>query len=244
MAELHVSATDGRIELPNGGVIGAVLTPPLLASSPALRDAREWDAGTRPFMHYDLRNAGTHDGRPVLARLSFHEALLLRVHVTVSHYPPEAKGWESYSLEIESAAKACHDELCRGWFDGLARAKRVGSSDPNGVGPALEWSFDWGTVGSYHDDRGGDTFIGIAYGNRLAEAQRRYRRSEQRRDIARTWQAVPALRGDQTFDLAAGAFLFGVADFAVAGDFLGGAQDVQRAVVALGGGEVELGELA
>ena len=177
MPSMHIDAHDGTVSLPNGLRIGPGLSQDSFRGSPAFAGARGQDYGTLPWIHYHL-SAGQVDGKDLLVSLCFYDLMLVEVSMTVDLYPPGPKDWSGYSLAVEAQTKQFHDRLLAEMFGDRSRAIRM---FPSGL-PKLEatldkplyWKFPWGIVSSYHDSKGGGTYITVGYGNRNEEANKAY----------------------------------------------------------------------
>jgi hypothetical protein len=175
---LHIDRRDGLVTLPNGFVIGAHLSQDEFCSSEWFAGATMRDVGTCPFIHYQF-SCGDVEGKPLLTNLCFYDQMLLSIDLEADLYPAGAKDWSDYSLEVEAATKRFHDDLLRRMLGEPASYGMASNSQRKPSQAILDapytWSFPWGNVGSYHDQKGGGTFIKISYGNREEEASKAYR---------------------------------------------------------------------
>ncbi len=177
MPSLQIDKQNGQVHLPDGSSIGPDLTQGKFKASPTFGQATSRDYGTLPFIHYQF-NGGQIDGKILQVSLCFYAEVLLDVSLTANFYPPEAKDWSHYSLEVEAKTKQFHDQLLEAM---LGRPSRGGSVVRHRL-PKIEktldrplaWKYEWGNVTSSHDNKGGGTYIVVNYGDRKREANAEY----------------------------------------------------------------------
>jgi hypothetical protein len=183
MCGFWIEQDNGTVKLPNDFVIDADLTQDQLRQSALMKDARAFDCGTLPFIHFDI-DAGEIQNKPVLGRLSFYDQLLLSIDLTVDLYPVDQHGWEYYSLDVEKQTKRLHEQILVDMLDSPTPQMKL-SQFMNKISDKLLnhdrawekpmcWNYVWGTVGSYYDSRGGSTGIIIHYAGRHEKANRDY----------------------------------------------------------------------
>jgi hypothetical protein len=169
----QIDRENGAVNLPNGLEIGPALTQDEFRALPYSHHARSQDHGTLPWIHYQL-SGGHIDGKELLASLCFYDQLLVELSVTADLYPPGPKDCSRYSLEVEAATKQFHDSL----LDQLLGRPSKGAGvlvyclpeEQKTLEQPLRWDFPWGSVYSYHDPKGGATYITVGYRNRKIEA--------------------------------------------------------------------------
>jgi hypothetical protein len=176
---MQIDREDGTVRLPNGLEVGPALTQAAFRALPASQNARSEDYGTLPWIHYHL-SGGQIDGKDLLVSLCFYDQMLVNVSVTADLYPPGPKDWSKYSLEVEAATKQFHDGLLKRIFGNPSKGgsflfRRLPERKETLEWP-LRWDFSWGSVFSYHDSKGGGTYITVGYGNRKEDASNAYRR--------------------------------------------------------------------
>jgi hypothetical protein len=170
---------NGTVRFPNGLTIGSALTQEAFLASPASRNARSQDYGTLPWIHYHL-SGGQLEGRELLVSLCFFDQILVHLSVTANFYPSGLKDWSNYSLDVEATTKQFHDRLLEQMLSKPSKGgtfifRRLPDRQHTLERP-LCWRLPWGTVSSFHDPKGGGTYIGVSYGNRRKEAQSAWRR--------------------------------------------------------------------
>lgn len=178
MSTFSIAPADGTVRAPAGWCAAADLTQDAMLADPAFAGAESRSYGTPPWIHYHLPG-GAIEGKPLLASLCFYDQLLVYVSFSADLYPPGPKDWSTYSLEVEAEMKRFHERVLT---DMLGKPTRGGGiftrRPPKGtktLDEPVSWKFGWGAVGSYHDSRGGGTYMHVAYGNRLEECSRAYR---------------------------------------------------------------------
>jgi len=177
----HIDFREGFVMLPNGCVLSPHLSQDEFRASKWFAAATERDVGTRPFVHYGF-SCGDVDGKELLANLIFYDQMLLSIELETAEYAPEARDWSNYSLEVEAATKDFHEILLRRMLGKPTSCTAITHTKcpPSQVTlyQPCRWRFSWGEVGSFHDQKGGATFISIKYGNRVEEANQAYRASK------------------------------------------------------------------
>lgn len=174
---MFIDPATGRVTLPNDFVIGPDLTQEAFRSTPVGSTARSRDSGTLPFIHYSF-SSGNVEERELLASLCFYDQVLLTLHLTVNLYSPkELADWSHYSVEVEAETKVLHERLLSRLL-GKSTICDLYSHSPPARLAALDypevWNYRWGTIGSYHDSKGGGTFIAVKYGDREEKANAEY----------------------------------------------------------------------
>lgn len=174
---LRIDKHSGSISFPIGVVIAPDLTQDAFRAMLPLPDARSWDCGTLPYIHYSF-SGGDVDGKELLVILCYFDQSLLYVSLTANFYQPGEREWKDYSLEIEASTKQFHDQLLARL---LGKPSKGGSFFfkhlPEGMATLdrpLSWRYPWGCINSGHDQKGGGTYITVAYGNRRDEAHKAY----------------------------------------------------------------------
>ncbi len=172
---MFIDKNTGTIEFPNGLAITTELDKAGFENSAYFGRATPYDHGTLPFQWYSL-DGGQVDGRILGVRICFYSNLLVSVEANASFYQPSQEKWENFSFEIESQAKAFHDELLRNQLGKPHKriSRPVGQNQPV-LDYCIEYRYKWGTVWSGYDERGGSSSIIIGYGSRLKDAQDHYR---------------------------------------------------------------------
>lgn len=177
MDAFEIDEQTGAVRLPNGLHITDALTKDAFLADPIAANARDEDYGTLPWVHYHLAG-GEVEGKPLRVSLCFYDQLLVYVSITADLYPPGPKDWSNYSLQVEAATKLFHEKLLHPMFkqrpEGAGLFGSGSPSEKDTLNRPLGWQFAWGTVGSYHDSRGGGTYIHVGYGNRKEECNRAY----------------------------------------------------------------------
>lgn len=175
---MQIDRDNGTVRLFNGLEIDPAMTQDAFRALPAGRDAQPRDYGTHPWIHYQL-SGGRIDDHDLIVSLCFYDQMLVYVNMSVDLYPPGPKDWSNYSLDVEAATKQFHDRLLAGM---LGEPSTSAAFLPGGMldaketlGQPLRWDFAWGAVSSYHDSKGGGTFMTVSYGNRRQEASEAYR---------------------------------------------------------------------
>ncbi|GJM25947.1 MAG: hypothetical protein DHS20C16_23620 [Phycisphaerae bacterium] len=180
MSEFSIDPEDGTIHLSSGASLNANLTQKALRADPAFADARDRDYGTLPWVHFEFCG-GQVDGHNLFVSACFYDQTLVDVSISADLYPPGAKDWSSYSFDTETEIKLYHDELLRQMFNSKPKKIRpmeMQSKQHAPLGRAIYWPFKWGRTGSYHDSKGGGTYICVAYGKRKEECSIAYRKRE------------------------------------------------------------------
>jgi hypothetical protein len=173
----HIDPRDGLVTLPIGCVLSVHLSQNEFRSGKWFEDAKMTDMGTQPFVYYDF-SGGEVAGKKLLVRLYFYDQMLLSIELTVCFKSAEAGDCSNYPANVEVATKRFHEELLGNMFGKPTHwSKRPSQLPPSQatLDQACMWQFAWGIVGSYHDPKGGGTFIQIKYGNRHEEANKAYR---------------------------------------------------------------------
>jgi len=180
MAQFLIDPTDGALALPNGNTISPTLTQTEFREGPVFQAASPHDYGTHPWIHFNFKG-GLVEGKPLLVSLCYYDQLLVMVSLTVNLYPPGPADWSNYSLEVEAATKTFHDQLLVGQFGKPTHTVDMSPGHLKAAQATLarsnEWRFNWGSVFSGHDSKGGGTSIVVRYGDRLEEANAAYRRA-------------------------------------------------------------------
>lgn len=178
MPSFHINDADGAVKLPNGVCITEALAKDVLLADPNAANVRTDDYGTLPWMHYHFRG-GEVEGKPLLVSLCFYDQLLVYVSITADLYPPGPKDWSNYSLDVEVATKRFHEQLLTKMFTNQPESADFSrTSEPSGrdlLHRPLSWRFPWGVVGSFHDSKGGGTYIHVSYGDLKDKCNRKYR---------------------------------------------------------------------
>jgi hypothetical protein len=176
---MRIASETGIITFANGIEIGPELTQDVFRALPRTHDARSEDHGTPPWIHYYF-SGGQIDEKELLVGLCFYDQALVHVNITADLYPPGPNDWSRYSLDVEAVTKHFHDHLLEEMFGKPSKGgnflfRRLPTGQETLDRP-FQWNFSWGNICSYHDSRGGGTYITIGYGNRRVEAERAYRR--------------------------------------------------------------------
>lgn len=178
MATFRIDPADGSIVFPGGAALGADTTQDAFLATPAGRDARPQDYGTRPWIHHHF-TGGAVEGKPLLVSACFYDQMLVFISITADIEPGKAKDWSTYSLDTEAATKRFHERLLEGMLGQPTERLSLGidrfKGDQATLGEPVSWVYPWGKVTSAHDLKGGGTSIVVNYGNRLEEANRAYR---------------------------------------------------------------------
>jgi hypothetical protein len=177
MSQFLIDPGKGTIHLPGGATLSADQTQDAFRTAPAFADARDRNYGTRPWIHHEF-SGGQVDGHNLFVSACFYDQLLVNVSISVDLYPPGAKDWSNYSLDTETEIKILHDELLKQMFDSKPKKLpplKMQNEKHAPLGRALCWSFKWGSAGSYHDSKGGGTYIVVEYDNRKEKCERAYR---------------------------------------------------------------------
>ncbi len=174
-----IDKINGDVLLTSGFKIHANLTQSSFKNTQYFEKSTAKDYGTLPFIHYNLHGE-TLENKPIFVSLCFYGELLLYVQISVDLYPPDSKGWENYSLDYEAQIKHFHDEILKKL---LGKPHKKYSSrwekwpkKQKSLKYSYEYKYTWGKVFSYHDARGGGTYISVSYGNRKQEANDDYRK--------------------------------------------------------------------
>jgi hypothetical protein len=175
---MFIDKNTGTIQLPNGLVISAELDKAGFENSVCFVQATPYDYGTLPFQWYRF-SGGQLDGHALNVNICFYADVLVDFSASADFYDPKPSTWENFSLEIESQAKAFHDQLLQ---NELGKPhKRVslplGQNQPV-LDYHIEYSYRWGSIWSAYDSRAGSSSIGIRYGSRLKDAQNNYRKKK------------------------------------------------------------------
>jgi hypothetical protein len=177
---MNIDQMNGTIDLPCGLSIGPDLSQDGFRKSPFFLAARSDAYGTMLSFHYHF-SGGRLDGKEFLTNLCFYDQLLIRMDLTADCYPPGPRplDWSTYSLEVEAATKRFHDDLLERILGRPSKIINGGVQPPlpdsqATLGRLYSWQFSWGRVSSYHDSRGGGTYITVRYGNRREKANRAY----------------------------------------------------------------------
>lgn len=172
--QFSIDRQTGAIRLPNGEVITSSLTRDELEGSSLGKVERVWDVGNG-WWHFCISCAFDSE-RDLYVDLCFCEKLLVYVNLSVDLDPQGPKGWESSSLEKNAKQKEFQEELLFKMFGPPTEIRVLpsyGSWLPDF--PILDkrstWSFHWGSIGSSHDSRSGNTSVGVSYGNRFKTAK-------------------------------------------------------------------------
>ncbi|HNO78366.1 MAG TPA: hypothetical protein PKN33_09935 [Phycisphaerae bacterium] len=177
MSGLVINADDGTIHLPSGASLSADLTQDAFRAASAFAGANERNYGTLPWIHHEF-SGGQVDGHNLFVSVCFYDQLLVYTSITVDLYPPGSTDWSSYSLDTETEIKNLHDGLLQKMFNSKPKKLRpVKMQDEKHapLGRAIRWNFKWGSAGSYHDSKGGGTYIHVEYDNRKEKCERAYR---------------------------------------------------------------------
>jgi len=176
---MHIDPNDGTVTLPNGYVIGPSLTQEAFLIGEMADQAEAQDFGTLPWIHYSFAG-GRVERNDLLVSLCFYDQMLIDVTLNVDLYPPEASGWEDYSLDVEAAAKTIHDRLLEASLGKPSESKRLPGGSFSKTQATLEtphvWNFEWGEASSSHDVRGGSTLIIVRDGDRHTQAVKAYQK--------------------------------------------------------------------
>ncbi len=173
----HIDPRNGLVTLPNGSMLSVHLSQDEFRAGKWFEDAKMTNMGTPPFVYYDY-SGGEVGGKKLLVRLFFYDQMLLSIELTVWFKSAEAGDSSNYPVSVELATKRFHEELLRNMLGKATHSSKRPSQLPASqarLDQACIWQFGWGAVGSYHDPRGGGTFIQINYGNRDKEANKAYR---------------------------------------------------------------------
>ena len=162
MGEIRIDPQTGAVSLPVGVALDRSWTKDAFrnASDIEIRTSR---TGAAPWIHFDF-DGGDVDGNALLGTATFHDQELTSITLSVSLYPPEATGWEHWSVETETAMKELHDALLTAQ---LGQPTERLSTGQTGVAQALATTLVWVLprceVRSMHDSRGGGTSFRIRY---------------------------------------------------------------------------------
>ena len=175
---MKIDPINGKVTFPNGCSIGSDCTQDEFRGSALGADARSWDCGTLPWIHYDFK-AGEIEDHDLIVRLCFYDQLLVSIDLTICLYQPDQRDWLHYSLDTEAAQKALHERiLCEQFGKSSTKATRSSNRFPgkrSTLNESVVWGFKWGKVSSCHDSKGGGTFIQVRYGDRLERSAAAYR---------------------------------------------------------------------
>ncbi len=177
MSTFAIDPNDGTIHLPSGESLDSDLTQDAFRAASALAGANDRNYGTLPWIHYEF-SGGQVDGHNLFVSICFYDQLLVYVSITVDLYPHGCTDWSSYSLDTETEIKILHDGLLKKMFDSKPKklpAVKMQDKKHAPLGRAIFWNLKWGSAGSYHDSKGGGTYIVIEYDNRKEKCQRAYR---------------------------------------------------------------------
>lgn len=177
MGGFQIYAADGAVAFPDGTAVRAETTRARFLATAAGRAAREYDRGTRPWMHHAFA-AGEVEGKPLLVNACFYDELLVNLTMTADLEPGKAKDWSNYSLDAEAATKRFHDAILEAMLGPATTRTRLGIDRFTVAQATLaepaKWVYPWGKVVSGHDLKGGGTSIVVDYGDRNEEANRDY----------------------------------------------------------------------
>lgn len=177
MNNIDIDAKNGTIVLPNGYSVSSSLTKEAFRNGEMFGSAQS--SGALPWLHYSF-SGGSVAGRNLFVRLRFFDQMIVSTSMSVDHYPPGAKDWSEYSLDVETATKRCHDAMLEEMLGQPTESARLAGvlldAAHETLARPLTWVFPWGTVRSSYDFKGGGTYIIVSYGNRQEEAARASRR--------------------------------------------------------------------
>lgn len=179
MNELDINANNGTICLPNKFIVSSSLTQANFRNSEMFSDAQIRAPGTPPWIHY-LFSGGLISNRDLYVNLCFYDQEIVYVKLNVGFYPPGPKDWSNYSLDIEAKTKNFHDKILVKILGNPGEAIPIPNmtieSSHKTLTIPFKWIFQWGTVLSTHDSKGGGTFMMLKYGNRHEAAIKDYRK--------------------------------------------------------------------
>jgi hypothetical protein len=175
---MFIDRDSGTVTLPNGYSVGPSLSQEGFRAGEMFGRAKSRDCGTLPWIHYDF-SGGNVEGKELLVSVCFYDQMLVSLDITADLYPPGAKDWSNYSLDVEATTKEFHDRLLEQALGKPTRTDRLSMSNltptQTMLARSLMWKFRWGSVVSEHDQRGSGTSIFVSYGNRHEEASKTYR---------------------------------------------------------------------
>ena len=177
MKSIDINTNNGTIILPNRYPVSPSLTQEVFRNGEMFSKAQSRTYGTFPWIHYSFPG-GMVTGRNLLVNLCFYDQVVVYTTLNVDFYPPGPKDWSDYSLDVEAETKQFHDSI----LDKILGKPTESDLLPNLnldaaheiLARPLKWCFQWGTVLSSHDFKGGGTYITVSYGNRREQATREY----------------------------------------------------------------------
>lgn len=181
-SELHIDSATGAVRLPDGVTFDGTLTRGDFLDAAPTRSARTHD-GAPGYRHFVIE-AGRLGGHPLLASLCFYRETLLYAEFYAILDPNGPTSYADASLETEAQTKRFHEAHLARILGAPHRVQPLPSrklpESQQALGYHLSYTYPWGSVSSYHDERSLTTAIRVAYGDRLAEANVAYLQDQAR----------------------------------------------------------------